>query len=309
MTYTNVLLTLVMLLLQIGIGAFCRRIGLFDGGAPKALNNIIFYIAMPCMVFCNLVQSFTPELMDTVGWLALVAVVYYVVLHLLSYPYARLMRFGQNDARGERGIHQYVFIVSNVAFIGLAVAKAFWGEGQAMACMTVYVVLSSIYSSTLGPMVLIPNVRANRKKLLTPNLVSAVIGFCVAFSGMRVPAFLMSSLGQIGAMTTPLALFFTGYTLLDARLGSAILDPKVLVTTAMRLLVIPAGVYLVLRALTDNYYLYAVPTAAAAMPTLSLLPVHARNYGSNVELASCFVAITQILAIVTIPILALLLVP
>jgi predicted permease len=73
------------------------------------------------------------------------------------------------------------------------------------------------------------------------------------------------------------------------------------VTSAFRLIILPAGFFVVLRAFDFRGTLLILPTLIAAMPIAANTTILADVYGGDTESASAMVFISTLLCVVTIP--------
>ena len=124
---TNATLPIVIVVL---IGYFIKRMGLFKPDAAKVVNNIVFRVLLPAMLFLNIYK------IDDLGSIRL-GYVWYVVgitvlLFFIFLPIVKLI-FKQKNQRGV--ILQSVFR-SNYALIGIPLATSLCGdEGAAIASL------------------------------------------------------------------------------------------------------------------------------------------------------------------------------
>jgi predicted permease len=297
----NVLISLGMIFLQIGTGAFLRKLRLLKESTPEILNAIIFNVAMPIMLFCSLYGDITAKTLRQAGRMAVIAMCMILAGHFLSYAYARLLRLNNTV----KGVHQFVFVVPNVAFLGVAVAKAVWGE-EALLFVSVFTLVSTIYMSSLGVLLLNSKAHFSVKSILTsPLMIGSALGLVAGLLHLPIPHVVFAGLTQIGGITTPLAMFFTGYTLLETNFFRLIRNREIMVTTITRLVIIPLVTYGVMRRITNDYYYYAIPAVMTAMPGVSLMPIFAYQYGGDVKTASSLAIVTPLFAIITLPALIL----
>ncbi len=123
----NATLPIVIMVL---IGYFIKRIGLFKPDAAKAVNNIVFRVLLPAMLFLNIYK------IDDFGSISLVYVWYVIgftiLLFFIFLPIVNLY-FKQKNQRGV--ILQAIFR-SNYALIGIPLATALFGDnGAAVASL------------------------------------------------------------------------------------------------------------------------------------------------------------------------------
>jgi len=124
---TNAILPIVIMVM---IGYFIKRIGLLKPDAAKVINNIVFRVLLPAMLFLNIYK------IADLGSISLNYVWYVlgftILLFLIFLPIVNVM-FKQKNQRGV--ILQSIFR-SNYALIGIPLATALFGdEGAAIASL------------------------------------------------------------------------------------------------------------------------------------------------------------------------------
>lgn len=291
-----------IILLMIAMGAGAKWAGVLDREGAAVMNRLTFHLFLPLLVFCSICNSLDRDSLVQAGLGLGIAVAIHLGCYLLSFPYARLLRLSGPTA----GVHQFSLVFSNAAFVGLPIVQALWGP-EAMPVMSVFIVLFSLFNHTLGAFVLSGGGggRGLREVFLTPPLVGALLGVAAAMLRLPIPAEIFSGLQSIGAVTTPLAMVALGCTLASTDLRGCFTDRNVYLTCLMRLVVLPVAVFLILRAVTTDYYLWAVPTLVCGMPCPSTLPILAQRYHADQDAAGRIIALSTLFAIVTIPLLSL----
>lgn len=292
---------LFVILLMILTGVAARKTGVLDSKGSAVLNRLTFHICLPLLVFCSIRKNLSVDVLAQAGLGVMIALSIHLLSFLVSIPYARLLNLHGTAA----GVHQFSLVFSNVAFVGLPIVRAFWGE-EALPVTSMFIVVFSLFNHTLGAFILSGNGKRRLKDiLLTPPLIGALLGLVAALTNIPIHPELFSGLEQMGNITTPLAMFSIGCTLASMDLRRCFGDWRIYLTCLMRLLVIPAVVWAVLYHTVNDYYLWAVPTVICGMPCPSTLPILAQRYHADEEAAGKMVALSTLLAIITIPLLYL----
>ena len=293
-----------MLLLMILIGFMARKLKLFDGNAQKPLGAVVYNISLPLMVFCSVSSTLTKDLLQKAGIILILALSVYLGCLFLSFLYVKLLKV-QDD---EKGIHQYCFSFSNVAFIGMPLVKAFWGD-EGIIFVSIFTVVFSSLNNSIGISLLsTTRKRGNPFRVFkAPPFWGVMTGILFGLLGIKLPEIMFSNLQSIGNMTTPLAMIFTGLTVADSNIAVIGKYKKAFITILFRLLIIPAVFYLILQNIFSDYYIYSIPTLIVATPFATTLTIMAEKNGASVELAS-FISVSGVIcSMITIPIWALVL--
>ena len=299
-----IFIQLGIFLLMIMLGFMARKIKLLDEKAHTPLGTLVFNISMPLMVFCSISSTLTRDLLQKAGIILIIAVCTYLGCLLLSYLYVKLLRIKEE----EKGVHQYCFAFSNVAFIGIPLINAFWGD-EGIIYVSIFAVVFSCFNSTIG-ISLLSNKSTKGDPFQVfkmPPFWGSVFGILFGVLGLRVPEIIFSNLQIIGNMTTPLAMIFIGLTLANSNITVVGKYKAVFVTVLFRLVILPAACFLILRYIFTDYYTYSIPTLIVATPFATMLTLFAEKQGSNVELASFASVVGAACSMITIPIWALIL--
>lgn len=151
---------------------------------------------------------------------------------------------------------------------------------------------------------------ANKAGFLDGDLnrrLSALATLVIALGRLRVPALAGQAIGLLGQITTPAALLIIGSSLAQLPLRSILGGPRVWAVTAVRLLLLPAVLWLILRPLVSDPLILGVAVVIAGMPVASNCTMLCLQYGGDQKLASQGTFLTTLFSLVTIPLLASLL--
>ncbi len=126
--FSQILIIVLPVFLVIGLGFLLKRINLVDDGFIRQLNRLVFYVALPALLFYKIASSdfhasFNPSLLfGLAGAIVATFAATYLYGVIRNYPHNRIGAFSQGASRG------------NLAFVGIAVSfNAFGEEGFAIA--------------------------------------------------------------------------------------------------------------------------------------------------------------------------------
>ena len=130
----------------------------------------------------------------------------------------------------------------------------------------------------------------------------------VALCRLNIPALAGECLNFVGSLTTPLSLLVVGSLLADLPFGRAFTSLRLWILTALRLLILPGVLWLVLKwtgigtPLVDDIAVILMATPAALNGSML-----AMEYGGDTECMAQSIFLTTLMSILTIPVLAALL--
>jgi malonate transporter and related proteins len=190
-------------------------------------------------------------------------------------------------------------------YVGLAAGSALFGElGLTIMGLVVFVVVTTVNVVSVvalthygpraaGPRDVVASVVRN------PLIVACVLGFCGNALGIELPAVAYETLDVLARASLTLGLLCVGAGLELAHLGRA--RRAALVTSALKLLVLPAATALACR-------LFGIdPLSAAAAVLFTAAPISASSYvlarqlGGDATMIAGLITITTIAAVATMP--------
>ena len=225
------------LMVYILAGVLLRRFGVVSVDVCRALSRVVYYVAVPALVFVNILTSdFSAVLTDPFILVLAIGILLLFALSMWLVP-----RFC-SDRRRCGPIVQGIFR-SNDGIFGLAVALPLLGSDR-MALMIAGITMTVPIYNTLAvtSMELFrggkPNVWTIGKRVVTnPIIIACVLGLLFGALHVTLPTFLLSSLTKIAGCCAPLGFLALGGTLTFASFRK---NRRALsVVTLLRLVVVP----------------------------------------------------------------------
>ncbi len=282
----------------IAFGYAVRRLRLADRAFMQSLNQLVFKVFFPFMMFYNMYDN-GDSLEMNARLLAVSVCSLFLLIAVLFVIVPLLVR--DNPKRGVviQGIYR-----SNFVLFAIPLTENLFGrEGVAMASLLVAVIVP-LYN-VMAVIILeyfrggsISIVTLAGKILKNPLILGAIAGLIALVCGICLPQAVEKPVSQFAAMTTPLALFVLGGTL---DFSSVRADRKYLVSVlGIKMMLLPAvaaGVSLLADFTELERFLYlimfAAPIAASSYPM-------AQNMGGDGKLAGELVVISTAVSVGTI---------
>lgn len=142
------------------------------------------------------------------------------------------------------------------------------------------------------------------KGILNVGFIACIVTIIIYFLDLRVPAFAESTLTHLSNLTSPLSMMVIGASLAAIDLRKLFTDGKLLLFSAIKLVVIPIIGLLVIRQFVDSEMLLGVCLVMLATPVGSMTAMLAQQYDGDYEMASKAVALTTILSVATMPLVS-----
>ncbi|WP_447926336.1 AEC family transporter [Vreelandella sp. EE27] len=280
------------------IGIVLKRLKLIDRAFVSTASALVFRATLPTLIFLSLIQADLSVALDIrlLVFFALATVGQFFV----SWLWARY-----RVAHAERGIYVQGAFRGNGGVVGLALAAGMYGNYGLSAgslllglVIVLYNVLSVWVLSVYQPGAT-TNWRAMLKNIATnPLILSVVLAIPFTALSVELPNWVMTSGNYFASLTLPLALICIGATLSAASLRDG--RQVALSSSVMKMVVLPAASTVIawLCGFTGEqlgllFLFFASPTAAASF-------VMAKAMNGNVTLAANIIALTTLMASLTI---------
>lgn len=300
-------LSLLKIFLILLPGIYFGRKNIIDEKQCEGISSIVVNIAWPCLVITALQMDFSETLLINSGLLAGA----FVVISVLAYGVGMILcRFLKTDEQ-IMYLVIYMFLFSNTGFMGIPVCETLYGE-EGVFYAALMDSLSDVFVFTVGTFLVKKSmgviIKNNPKELITPGLISIVIGVALFLLDIKLPVVLGETLATVGGITTPLAMFIIGYKLGKMKIKDMLGDRTAYIVSCFRLLVLPAVVVLALWGFgVEMTVLTKVIAMEIAMPVATCTVIFVEQYRGNTRFASKCVLLSTLMSVVTIPLFAILL--
>lgn len=294
---------MLVILFGMAMGYLAHRLGYLGGETDQKLSKIILNITMPCLIVASVATG--DELPGAAEILSVlkVAAVFYGMELLVSAVVSRLL--GGTDK--QKGVWRYTLVFPNMAFIGYPVAVALFGP-EALFYAVILVLPFNLLAYSLGPLMLAGRAKFRWQQLTSPCIIASVIALVVALGHIRLPAIVGECAGFVGDLTTPLSLLVVGSLLAGLTVGKVFASPRLWALTAVRLLVLPALLWLLLGWMNVEPPMVAgIAVILMAMPTAVNGSMLSMEYGGDTECMAQITFLTTLVSIITIPVVSALL--
>jgi len=283
----------------------------YKGKITKEISSFISFlvvnISLPCLMASTIATSFNRS--EISGIPKAVAIPFFTILicYVAGLVIAKIAnpkpeRFGQMVVQTAQ---------NNTIFMGLPVNIAMLGE-VSVPYVLYYYMANTILFWTIG-VYLISGGKTNKGALkhilsviFSPPIYGLMAGLLCLFYNITVPKFAMETIKYIGALTTPLSMFFIGYALCNAGLKNIKIDKDVIVGLISRLGIGPA-------ISLSIFYLFNLPQLMlnvfiiqSFMPVMANAAIVAQSHDSDIEYAAVMISISTIISLFLLPLVKVL---
>ena len=306
---------MLMMFTLILIGFLLRKKSILPENSHITMSKLETFIFVPALSLFNQMTKCTVETFTENSVLILYGLITVVCAVALSYPLSKV--FIRNHAQSselsyQRNIYKYALTFGNYGFMGNFIILGVWGS-DFFYKYSLFTFFVGIVCSGWGLYILIPKDRnvsiwANLKKgLLTPPLIALVVGMIFGLLNLKqyVPAFLLNALDNASKCQGPVAMVLAGFVIGGYNFKELLMNKKVYVATALRLIVIPAVMMLVLEMLGTNDEIMTLALIAFATPLGLNTIVYPAAYGGDTKTGASMTMISHTLSVITIPLMYL----
>ena len=298
----EVITTIAPIFIIIFLGAFLRAKGFFTDIFLAAANGLIYYVAIPAMIFRVIAKtSFADDFNLLLMMGTLIPVALTVAIGLLVARALKLKPF-------QRGTFAQISYHCNFGYIGLAVAYYYLGE-QGLAKASVVAGFLGLFQNVLSVVVLGTAQTAQkglskhktgywiRSICFHPVILSTLAGILFSLAKLSLPVVLDKTLDMLGNIALPMALLIVGASLSLKSLRDTGLIAAI--GAAFKLVLLPTIGTLMfwLFDLAAEEYLPALILLAA--PTATMAYVMGREMGGDPELASTAISVSTLGSAIT----------
>ena len=247
-------------------------------------------------------KEFTGRLLRNGVWLIIISSICYAALIVVFEIWRKFSRLSADML----GLYQFLILFGNTAFMGFPVVMAVYGDiGVFYASMFNFA--HNFVCFSYGLSLLRRNKAARWKSaFLNPGFVGAAIGLIIFLIPGALPYIIHRPMEWVGDMTIPICLLIVGSNLSHIKMSELIKPPAIWFTSFTRLMFFPVVIYAALNLLGFRGYLLVIPTVIFATPVALSAASFVSQYGQDEHTASKAVILSNILAVITMPILLIL---
>lgn len=290
----------LILFIIIVIGIIARKRGIITDEVRSGLSRLILDITLPLWTLASFNQSFSLDMLYNTAYIF----AFSFIIHGVSFVLSKLFYYKYPD--NMQGVLRCATAFSNTGFMGFPVLQGIFGS-LGVFYASIYNIPFNLFLYSLGITLFTKEEGRGRLKkvLLNPAILATFIGLVTFITPLKFPGFLIKTFDMVGSTTTPLSMIIIGALLGDVRIKDLFSGFAVFYCSLMRLVVLPAVVFAVLRLFGADRMLTGMVVLLSAMPAATMTAILAERYGANASFASKCVFVTTVLSIVTIPLAVL----
>jgi predicted permease len=214
-----------------------------------------------------------------------------------------LIPFFRKQEKNRQSVLRFGVTFSNCGFMSLPLVSALMGP-EGVFTVSVFVAVFQCFCWTLGVKIYHRfDKKALKKIIFNPGVISVLVGLPLFLFDVNCPDIILSPLGMLADLNTPVAMVVTGYYLSKMTLKIQKGDDCLLLAAFLRLVVIPLCTFGVLYLLGLRGFLLTTCMVPVCAPTASNTSLFAVMFGGDQVYASRLVSICTLLSIFTMPLI------
>lgn len=304
MNFSALLTIIVTLFFLMVCGYICRKTGVIDTPASKALSKLIISVAQPMLIVGALNGAeYSAENVKIAGTVTVIGFAMHALLALISFFICKLLRKEPDQIK----IFEFSLVFANAGFIGFPVLDSILGDGIGRFMGAFYVISFHLFLWTWGILILgrgRKDIRLTPKKIfLNFGTVPCAVGILLYFLKpiFELPAPFQSFLSYVGGLCTPVSVLVTGALLATISLPKMLTNGRLYLHSALKLVAYPIVFCLLAKLCGLNETYILLVTAMAGVPSAATISMLAELYDIAPGYASQSVGMTSILSTATLP--------
>lgn len=303
-----ILKQMIILFVLMLIGLICRKRGIMTDEGSRVISGIVVNVANPALIISASINKESVIKGSDLIFIAILSVTMFIILVLFSKLLVKLLRLPDQ----EQNMYRVMTVFSNIGFMGFPLIMAAYGS-DALLYASFFIIPYNVLIYTWGIAAMKTNEESEKEtkkiawnRVFNIGVIACIITIVIYLTQIKVPVMIESIVTYLSGLTAPLSMLVIGDSISKMDLKKLFLEKKLLLFSIVKQLVIPLLGVWVLSLLGIDLMMKSVCMVMLATPVGSMTAMLAQQYDGDYELASKGVALTTILSVATMPIVAML---
>jgi len=297
----------VAVLLGIGIiGFLIIKKEILPGNILGLLSTLALDIALPCLIFVNIIQNFSPD--DFTDWwqLPLWWAFFTIIVGCLTFIFRYV---SHKNNRREFAISLFY---QNGIFFPLAILTGMFGNDSSYIVSLFLFTLfyAAFFFSTYHLFFEKKGkINFNWRKIIHPVLIATIIALVIRYIGVQdsIPSFLVQIFALLGGMTVPLIMIILGGNVyIDFHKKGNIQKLEIMKFVLIKNIIFPLIFLNILYYLRPSYHIAIIILLQSAVPPVTAVPLVTERSGGNRFIVNQYIVASFISSLITIPLMMML---
>jgi len=265
----------------------------------KVFTDLLIYVTIPLLIVSSYQIEITQDRIKMAWQVFLFGLFVYMFMILFAFLISRRFKFDK------RPIVQFSLIFSNCAFMGFPVIESLLGK-EGVFLTSIFIIHFNVLLWTYGLMLFTgeKSLKSLIKVIKNPSIVAIFIGMLTFILQIRIPVQLSEAMDSIGSITITLSMVMIGSTIAGTPFIKVVKGADTYITSILRLLVVPVCILGFALLFNLPPMVISVCTILSGMPVAANTVLFSEKFEKDILTASKNVALSTILSIFTIPLIA-----
>lgn len=305
MNIFNIILQSVVALLGIGVlGFWIMKREVIPENILHFLSTLAIDIALPSVVFANIISNFSPSAFPNWWQLPLWWLLFSVVALCLTLI---TMFASQKNTRSEFAIS--LFFQNGIFFPLIIIGGIFGRQTPYLVQLFIFIIFHPpLYFGTYHLFFRKRSGKVNRqinlKRILNPVLIATLVAVIIRLLGIQdyLPGFIISIFQILGEMALPLVMIILGGSLyLDFQKKGRIYILEIIKFVLIKNVVFPLIFLGLLILIHPDYNIALIIILQSAVPPITGIPIVTEREGGNRAITNQFILASFVFSIISIP--------
>ena len=293
----------------IAMGFVANRRGILPNEANKYLVDMVMLVTCPCMIISSMLgQEMEPSLMSNTVLMFLGGGAFFAVFYVIAWIY--VVKIMKIPADQDAGVYMIMFTTVNNGFIGFPVTYAIFGD-EILFYMVIFQIMLIVYVYSAGVIQVnygspgVSDIKGMAKALINTCTLSTVLSVLLLVLRVQLPEILFHAVELVGSATTPVSMLVVGMQLGNSNFRRVLGNKRLVIMSLVKMISVPALTFLLVNWLPIAASLKIALVFGATFPVSVSVVTISSMEGKNSVLAAEGVALTTLMAMVTLPVMAL----
>lgn len=286
------------------VGFAANRLRYTTADSDKRLSGLIIDFTCPALVLSSVMGERLPN-RELVLPLLEVGFCTYLLLTPIALFLPKLLK----PKEGDRGVYGFMMVFGNVGFIGYPIVASIFGP-EAVFYASVLNFPNTFFVFVLGSALVSGGgkLRFDWKTLVSTPMLASYLSILIVMAGCaNIPEVVSKPLTLLGNITVPASLLIIGSQMAQMPLKKMVGTWRVYATAFVKLLVTPLSLYAVFTLVGFNPEVVRINTIVIATPVAAYGTILCLRYNRDMSIITQGTFLTNLLSVLTIPVVASLL--
>ena len=280
------------------VGYIARKTNIITRELNKGLSGLLVNVTLPLLIISSFNRGYDSKLMENGTKILIFSFLIHIFLFLLGQVF-----YIKNEESKKKVLIFYTTF-SNTGFMGFPILGSIYGD-TGIFYAAIFNIAFNLLVWTLGVSIFTGerDFKSIRRVVVNPSFIAVIIGIIIFRFSIPLPESIWGALELVGDTTTPLSMIIIGAMLAEMKVHEIFTDLSIYYGAVIRLLVIPIILYFIMSLLGVEEQVRNICIILEAMPAAVTTAIIAEKYEGNALYASQSIFITNIICLITIPLI------